>query len=180
VVVRGFEEAGVVSAAKHFPNYGTATSDSHVSLPVVGYDRRTLWAHDLPPFRAAIDAEVPMVMVGHLVYPVIDPDNPASFSRDAISMLRGDLEFDGVVVTDDLEIAGARGGGEPAEAAVRAVEAGTDLLIISGPPQQQAHAYDAVLDAVESGEIPRARIEESVGRLLGVKEEYDLRGAGRH
>jgi beta-N-acetylhexosaminidase len=178
--VRGFEKAGVVSAAKHFPNHGAATSDSHVSLPVVGHDRRTLWAHDLPPFRAAIDARVPMVMVGHLVYPAIDPDNPASLSRDAISMLRGDLEFDGVVVTDDLAMAGATGGGAPAEAAVRAVEAGVDLLIISGPSQRQAAAYDAVVAAVESGEIPRARIEESVGRLLGVKEEYDLRGACRH
>jgi beta-N-acetylhexosaminidase len=173
--VRGFEDAGVVSAAKHFPNHGAANSDSHVSLPVVRHDAQTLKSHDLPPFEAAIEAGVPMVMVGHLVYPAIDPDHPASLSEDAISMLRGDLGFRGVVVTDDLAMQGATGGGSPAKAAVDAVEAGADLLLISSFPQQQAEAYDAVVKAVESGEIPRSRIEKSVGRLLEVKQRYDLR-----
>jgi beta-N-acetylhexosaminidase len=175
--VEGFEEAGVVSAAKHFPNHGPATSDSHVSLPVIRHDAKTLQSYDLPPFEAAIEAGVPMVMVGHLVYPAIDPHNPASLSRDAISMLRRDLGFDGVVVTDDLAMAGAKSGGT--QAAVEAVEAGADLLVISSP-QQQIYAYDSVVAAVESEEIPRSRIEKSVGRLLTVKERYDLGGAGRH
>ncbi len=87
-------------------------------------------------------------------------------------MLREELGFDGVVVTDDLAMAGA--GGSPARAAVEAVEAGADLLIISSPPQQQADAYDAVVAAVESGEIPRKRIRESVERVLRVKGEYKL------
>jgi beta-N-acetylhexosaminidase len=178
--VEGFEEAGVVSAAKHFPNHGPARSDSHVSLPVIKHDAKTLQSYDLPPFEAAVDAGVPMVMVGHLVYPAIDPHNPASLSKEAISMLRGDLGFDGVVVTDDLAMAGAKGGGTLAEAAVEAVEAGADLLLVSSPPQQQADAYDAVVAAVESGEIPRARIRTSVERILEIKERYDLRGAGRH
>ena len=178
--VEGFEEAGVVSAAKHFPNHGSATSDSHVSLPVIRHDAKTLQSYDLPPFEAAIEAGVPMVMVGHLVYPTIDPHDPVSLSRDAMGMLREDLGFDGVIVTDDLAMTGAKGGGTPAEAAVEAVEAGADLLLVSSPPQQQADAYDAVVAAVESGEIPRARIEKSVERLLTVKEGYHLGGAGRH
>jgi beta-N-acetylhexosaminidase len=178
--VEGFESAGVISAAKHFPNHGPATSDSHASLPIIRHDAKTLESHDLPPFEAAVDAGVPMVMVGHLLYPAIDPHNPASLSRDAMSMLRRDLGFDGVVVTDDLAMAGAKGGGTPAEAAVRAVQAGADLLILSSPPQQQADAYDAVVAAVESGKIPRSRIEKSVERLLTVKEGYHSRGAGRH
>ena len=178
--VEGFEQAGVVSAAKHFPNHGPATSDSHVSLPVIRHDAKTLKSYDLPPFEAAIEAGVPMVMVGHLVYPAIDPHNPASLSRDAIGMLRKDIGFDGVVVTDDLAMAGAKGGDSPAEAALQAVRAGADLVVVSSPPQQQVEAYDAVVAAVESGEIPRSRIENSVGRLLTVKERYDLRGAGRH
>jgi beta-N-acetylhexosaminidase len=177
--VEGFEEAGVVSAAKHFPNHGPATSDSHVSLPVIRHDAKTLQSYDLPPFEAAIEAGVPMVMVGHLVYPAIDPHNPASVSKDAIGMLRRDLGFDGVVVTDDLAMAGAKGAGTPAEAAVQAVQAGADLFIVSSPPQQ-ADAYDAVADAVESGEIPQSRVQKSVKRLLRVKERYDLRGARRH
>jgi beta-N-acetylhexosaminidase len=178
--VEGFEEAGVISAAKHFPNHGPATSDSHVSLPVIRHDAKTLRTYDLPPFEAAIEAGVPMVMVGHLVYPTIDPHNPASLSRDAIIMLRRDLSFDGVVVTDDLAMAGAKGEGTPAEAAVEAVQAGADLLVVSSPPQQQADAYGAVVDAVESGEIPRSRIEKSVERLLTVKGGYHSRGAIRH
>jgi beta-N-acetylhexosaminidase len=178
--VKGFEDAGVVSAAKHFPNHGASNSDSHGSLPVIRHDEKKLEGYDLPPFQAAIDAGVPMVMVGHLVYPAIDPERPASLSRDAISKLRGDLGFRGVVVTDDLAMEGATGGGPPAEAAVDAVEAGADLLIISSAPQQQADAYDAVVGAVESGDISRARIEESVSRLLEVKERYDLGVEVRH
>ncbi|HET9927267.1 MAG TPA: glycoside hydrolase family 3 N-terminal domain-containing protein [Rubrobacter sp.] len=178
--VEGFEEAGIISAAKHFPNHGAATSDSHAGLPVIRHDAKTLESYDLPPFEAAVDAGVPMVMVGHLLYPAIDSHNPASLSGDAIGVLRRDLGFDGVIVTDDLARAGARGSGTPAAAAVRAVRAGADLIKVSSPPQQQADAYDAVVEAVESGEIPRSRIEKSVERLLAVKEGYHLRGAGRH
>jgi beta-N-acetylhexosaminidase len=178
--VEGFEEAGIISAAKHFPNHGAATSDSHAGLPVIRHDAKTLESYDLPPFEAAVDAGVPMVMVGHLLYPAIDPHNPASLSGDAIGVLRRDLGFDGVIITDDLAMAGARGSGTAAEAAVRAVRAGADLIIVSSPPQQQADAYDAVVEAVESGEIPRTRLEKSVERLLAVKEGYHLRGAGRH
>jgi len=178
--IEGYKEAGVVSAAKHFPNHGAATSDSHESTPVVEHDLATVRSRDLPPFEAAVAAGVPMVMVGHLVYPAIDPGRPASLSPEAIGMLRGELGFDGVVVTDDLAMAGATGGGAPAGAAVEAVKAGADLLIVSSPPQQQADAYDAVLEAVESGEIPRGRIEASVERIHRVKDDYSLgRGATR-
>ena len=178
--VEGFEEAGIVSAAKHFPNHGAATSDSHVSLPVVEHDLATLRSYDLPPFEAAIAAGVPMVMVGHLVYPAIDPERPASLSPEAIAMLRERLGFEGIVVTDDLAMAGASGRGPPARAAVEAVKAGADLLVISSPPEQQADAYDAVLAAVASGEIPRREIRDSVGRLLEVKSDYSLHEAGTH
>lgn len=172
--VEGFEAAGVVSAAKHFPNHGAATADSHESLPVIDHDLATVRSHDLPPFEAAVEAGVPMVMAGHLLYPAIDPEKPASLSGKAIGMLREELGFDGVVVTDDLAMAGATGGGSPARAAVAAVKAGADLLLISSPPQQQADAYDAVVAAVEGGEIPRQRIRASVERVLRVKGDYPL------
>lgn len=172
--IEGFESAGIVSSAKHFPNHGPAPSDSHVSLPTIEHDAATLESYDLPPFRAAVEAGVPMVMVGHLVYPAIDPENPASLSPEAYSMLRKDLGFEGVIVTDDLVMEGATGGGPPAEAVVEAVSAGADLLILSSPPQEQADAYDAVVEAVESGEIPEERIRASVERILEVKERYGL------
>ena len=172
--VGGFEAAGVVSAAKHFPNHGPAASDSHEDLPVVDHDGETLRSYDLPPFRAAVGAGVPMVMMGHLLYPAIDPERPASLSPAAYRMLREDLGFEGVAVTDDLAMAGASGGGPPSRAAVEAVKAGADMLVISSPAQQQADAYDAVVAAVESGEIPEGRVREAVGRVLEVKDRYDL------
>lgn len=175
--IRGFREAGVVSSAKHFPNHGPATSDSHEALPVIDHDEQTIQTYDLPPFRAAVDAGVPMVMVGHLVYPAVDPENPASLSETWIRTLREDLGFEGVVVTDDLAMSGANGGRPPAEAAVRAVKAGNDLLIISSPPEEQAEAYNAIVRAVRAGEIDEAGIRASVGRIMEVKREYSLHGA---
>ncbi len=172
--IEGFESAGVVSAVKHFPNHGPALADSHVGRPVVEHDRATVEGVDLPPFLAAVEAGVPMVMVGHLVYPAIDPDRPASLSPAAVGLLREELGFDGVVVTDDLGMEGARRGGTVAEAAVEAVRAGADLLVVSGLPEEQAAAYGAVVAAVESGDIPRERIDDSVKRIMNVKERYPL------
>ena len=177
--VEGFERAGIVSAAKHFPNHGPAVADSHEALPVVDHDMETLQSYDLPPFRAAVEAGVPMMMAGHLLYPAVDAERPASLSPKWMGILREVLGFDGVVVTDDLAMAGASGGGTPERAAVKAVKAGADLLVVSSPPQQQADAYDAVVAAVESGEIPEEKVRRSVGRLIEVKETYGFaRGMG--
>ncbi|CAN5605949.1 hypothetical protein BH24ACT18_BH24ACT18_18430 [soil metagenome] len=170
--VEGFERAGIVSAAKHFPNHGPAVADSHEALPVVDHDMETLQSYDLPPFRAAVEAGVPMMMAGHLLYPAVDAERPASLSPKWMGILREDLGFDGVVVTDDLAMAGASGGGTQERAAVEAVGAGADLLVVSSPPKQQADAYDAVVAAVESGEIPEERVRASVRRLIEVKETY--------
>ena len=172
--VEGFQAAGVVSAAKHFPNHGVATVDSHVGFPVVEHDMSTILYYDLPPFRAAVRAGVPMVMMGHLLYPAIDPELPASLSPPAVRLLREELNFDGVVVTDDLSMAAASGGEPPAEAAVAAVRAGADLLIMSGSAQEQADAYEAVVAAVEDGEISQEQIERPVRRIVEVKRNYAI------
>ena len=178
--VEGFDAAGIASAAKHFPNHGPAAVDSHKRLPVVNHDMSTIESYDLAPFRAAIEAGAPMVMAGHLLYPAVDAERPASLSPRWISMLREDLGFEGVVVTDDLAMAGASGGDTPERAAVGAVRAGVDLLIVSSPPQQQADAYDAVVAAVESGEIPEERVRASVERLLSVKKAYGFAPRSRN
>ena len=172
--VEGFESAGVVSAAKHFPNHGVATVDSHVGFPVVDHGLPTILSYDLPPFRAAVEAGVPMAMVGHLIYPAIDPERPASLSPQAIQLLREELSFDGVIVSDDLSMAAASAEGSPANAAVAAVKAGVDLLILSSSAQEQADAYEAVLAAVESGEIPEQQIKRSVERIVKAKRSYTL------
>lgn len=172
--VEGFEAAGVVSAAKHFPNHGVATVDSHVDYPVVDHDLSTIMSQDLPPFRAAVESGVPMVMMGHLLYPAIDAEKPASLSPKATKLLREELGFDGIIVTDDLSMTAASGGGSSAEATVGAVKAGVDLLILSRPAQEQADAHEAVVAAVESGEITEKQIERSVRRIVEVKRNYPL------
>jgi beta-N-acetylhexosaminidase len=176
--IEGFEEVGVVSSAKHFPNHGPALEDSHVSQPRIDHDMQTILQSDLPPFRAAVEAGVPMIMVGHLVYPALDPERPASLSPAAIELLRGEMGFDGVIVTDDLIMEGATRGGTPAQAALQAVEAGADLLMVSGPPEEQAASYDAIVAAVESGKIPRERIDASVERITSIKNRYPLYSGG--
>ena len=172
--VEGFEEAGVVSAAKHFPNHGPALEDSHVGYPRVEHGMDEVLEADLAPFRAAVAAGVPVVMVGHLVYPAVDPERPASLSPRALRLLREEVGFGGVIVTDDLAMEGARRGGTVARAAVEAVAAGADLLVVSGAPHEQADAYDAVVAAVEAGEIPRERIQVSARRIAGVKSRYPV------
>src|SRR5919112_69958 len=160
--VGGFKEAGIVSAAKHFPNHGPALKDSHIARPVVDHDVETVVRSDLAPFRAAVE-----------------PERPASLSPAAVWLLRDELGFNGVIVTDDLVMEGARRGGTTAEAALRAVEVGVDLLIISGPPEEQAAAYDGIVAAVESGSIARERIDASVERIERVKDRYQIFGEVR-
>jgi beta-N-acetylhexosaminidase len=173
--VRGFEAAGIISAAKHFPNHGAAKVDSHTALPVVDHDIQTILSDDLPPFKQAVKASVPMVMGGHLLYPAIDPERPASLSPKAVKVLREEVGFDGVIITDDLAMEGAKQGGTVMQAAVKAVSAGANMLIISSSPQEQADAYAAVVQGVEQGRISRHQIDDSVERIRKLKRQYLLR-----
>jgi beta-N-acetylhexosaminidase len=135
---------------------------------------QTVLSYDLPPFKRAVEAGVPMVMGGHLLYPAIDPERPASLSPKAIKLLRQEVGFDGVMITDDLAMEGAKQGGTVAQAAVKAVSAGADMLIISSP-QEQADAYTAVVRGVKQGRISQDQINDSVGRILKLKQQYLLR-----
>jgi beta-N-acetylhexosaminidase len=174
--VRGFEAAGIISTAKHFPNHGAAKVDSHTGLPVVDHDMQTVLSYDLPPFKQVVEAGVPMVMVGHLLYPAIDPERPASLSPKAIKLLRQEVGFDGVIITDDLAMEGAKQGGTVAQAAVKAVSAGADMLIISSP-QEQVDAYAAVVRGVKQRRISQDQINDSVDRILKLKQQYLLRNS---
>jgi len=158
--VEGYEEAGVVCAAKHFPNHGAARTDSHAGLPVVNHDLAEIRSHDLPPFRAAIEAGVPMVMVGHLLYPALDPDRPASLSPEAIGVLREELDFRGVVVTDDLAMAGVSGGRPPARAAVEAVKAGASGYLLKGA------TVDKIVEAIKEVRAGGTVIQPNLARRL--------------
>ncbi|MFG2044741.1 glycoside hydrolase family 3 protein [Dactylosporangium sp. NPDC048998] len=164
--VRGLQSAGVAAAAKHFPGHGHTTVNSHSSLPVLGQSLDALQSGDLPPFLAARDAGIGLIMSGHLEVKAVDPGGPASFSsKILVDLLRTKLGYTGVVVTDALNMTPAEAW-PPGEAAVRAILAGNDVLLM--PPNLTA-AYKGLLDAVRSGRITKQRLIESATRILTLK-----------
>jgi len=162
--VRGFHVGGVSAVAKHFPGHGDTGVDSHFGLPEVTHTLEQLHEIDLPPFEADIAAGVDTIMTAHVVLPTIDPGVPATMSHAVLTgLLRRELGFDGLIVTDALDMAGATSTYPPDVAPVEAVLAGADQLLV--PPQLDT-AYAAVLDAVHSGVISRQRLDRSVRRIL--------------
>jgi beta-glucosidase-like glycosyl hydrolase/CubicO group peptidase (beta-lactamase class C family) len=172
--IRGVQENGGLATAKHFPGHGDTTSDSHIDLPVVNADRERLDRLELVPFRAAIAAGVGSIMTGHLNVPALEPDpnTPATLSSRVLTdLLRKQLAFEGLVVTDAMDMGGITVRYAPGEAAVRAFLAGADALLM--PPVPDA-AYEALLAAVKSGRIPQDRLDASVRRILKAKGRLGL------
>lgn len=168
--VRGARSAGLMTVVKHFPGHGDTETDSHLALPVLAVDRFRLEAVELKPFRAAIGAGVDGVMTAHLAVPVLDPGHrprPATLSPPILTeLLRDDLGFRGLVVTDALHMDGVKRQGRTGEVAVAAVKAGADVLLI--PPDEE-DAIDALVRAVRRGELTEARLDRSVRRVLAAK-----------
>ena len=166
--VRGVQAEGVAATAKHFPGHGDTDTDSHLALPVVHSDRARLDSVELVPFRAAIGAGIAGVMTAHIALPAIGHDTvPATLVAGIMSgLLRDTLGFRGLTFTDALDMKGVGKGYSIEQSAVLALEAGADILLM---PSDTRRAIDAVVTAVEKGEIPRARIEASLRRLLELK-----------
>ncbi|MCJ0870909.1 glycoside hydrolase family 3 protein [Streptomyces sp. AP-93] len=171
--IRGYQGAGVAATAKHFPGHGDTGTDSHVGLPLMTHTRARWEELDEPPFRAAVEAGVDVVMTAHIVFPALDPSgDPATLSRPIVTgILRERLGFRGVVVTDALDMAGVRQKYGDDRVPVLALKAGCDQLL---NPPDLGLAVRSVLAAVESGELTRARIEESVLRILELKARRGL------
>src|SRR5262249_4592217 len=172
--VRGVEENGGLSTAKHFPGHGDTAADSHIDLPVIRADRQRLDSLELVPFRAAIAAGVGSIMTGHLNVPALEPDTntPATLSSHILTgLLRTDLHFQGLVVTDAMDMGGITVRFAPGEAAVRAVLAGADCLLMSPVPDA---AFEALQQAVKAGRISRERLDTSVRRILEAKARLGL------
>jgi beta-N-acetylhexosaminidase len=172
--IRGIEENGGLATAKHFPGHGDVSVDSHLALPTVPGDRKELETTELVPFRAAIGASVGSVMPGHLAVPAFEPDAsvPATTSRNILTgLLRDELKYKGLVVTDAMDMGGVTSRYPPGEAAVRAVEAGADVLLM--PPVPDA-AMAGLERAVQSGRITEKRVDESVRRILQAKSRLGL------
>ncbi len=168
-VVSEMNKGGILSALKHFPGYGN-NEDTHTGI---AYDKRSiesLWENDLVPFKRGIEAGAPVVMVSHNVILSIDGERPASLSPEVISLLRDEMGFCGVIMTDDLSMDAIGDFTESGEAAVLAVMAGADLLCCSDTERQ----YEAVIQAVYEGRISEERIELSVRRILEAKEKIGI------
>ncbi|MER5949474.1 glycoside hydrolase family 3 protein [Streptomyces sp. NPDC001904] len=171
--VEGLHRGGVAATAKHFPGHGDTDTDSHVGLPRITHSRAQLDAIDLPPFRAAVAAGVDLIMTAHISVPALDPTGvPATMSHAVVTgLLREELGFDGLIVTDALDMRGASGQFPPDKAAVTALAAGVDMLVLS---PDLPRAYAAVLDAVRSGRISMTRLDASVIRVLSHKVRRGL------
>ena len=169
----GLAQAGVLPTLKHFPGHGDTSVDSHSSLPTIDHDLATLEQVDLPPFAVAGSLGAPVsVMTGHLAVPALDPTGtPATLSAPILQVLREDLGFDGVVVTDAMNMGALDGFGGPGVLAVQAIAAGNDVVLM---PTDLPAAYDAVLAAVADGTLPLARVDEAVRRVLTAKAELGL------
>lgn len=164
---RGLQSAGVAAAAKHFPGHGDTAADSHLELPVVDAPADVLRERELVPFRAVVAAGVRAVMTSHLLLPQLDPDLPATMSPTILGMLRDELGFDGVIVTDALDMHGASGERGIPEAAVLALAAGCDLLCIGteNTDAQLQSIEDAIASAVATGRLTPARLAEAAHRV---------------
>jgi beta-N-acetylhexosaminidase len=185
-VVGAYEDAGLVSTAKHFPGHGSANGNTHSGLVASATTRAVFETTHLPPFSAAVSAGVEAVMVAHIVAEAYDPDNPASRSRTVIEdLLRGQLGFEGLVVTDDIMMAGASVGTTDSDdtdsasqsvgaIAVDCLNAGCDLLVSTAPLATQRATIAAIVAAVRSGSIARERLDEAVLRNLEVKLRHGL------
>lgn len=171
--VRGLQVGGAIATVKHFPGHGDTDTDSHLDLPIIPFDRARLDTLELIPFRAAIQAGVKSVMTAHLAFPALAPDSVPGTLSPAITdeLLRDDLGFDGLVVTDALDMQGVTKHFGVGETAVRALEAGADMLLMSEDPYV---ARQAILDAIEAGRLTEARVDRSVRRILQTKEEMQL------
>ncbi|WP_431780245.1 glycoside hydrolase family 3 protein [Streptomyces chumphonensis] len=173
--VEGYQSgrAGVAATAKHFPGHGDTDVDSHTDLPVIHHTLEEWREIDAPPFREAVRADVGAIMTAHIQFPELDPSGaPATLSEPIMTgLLREELGYDGVVVTDSLSMAGVRETYPDAEVPVRALRAGVDLLLM---PPDLPTAYDAVLDAVTTGELTEERIDRSVRRVLELKHDQGI------
>jgi beta-N-acetylhexosaminidase len=165
--IQGLQRHGVLATAKHFPGHGDTTVDSHTDLPTVNHKLERIHAVELKPFRAAIDAGVAAIMTAHIRYTTLDASCPATLSPKVLTqLLRDELKFDGIIITDDMAMKAIDARYPAGEAAVLAVEAGADMILTPGLLAKQRQVYNALLSAVKSGKIPEARLNQSVRRIL--------------
>jgi beta-N-acetylhexosaminidase len=177
-MIETYQAAGVMATAKHFPGHGDTTLDSHFALPTVLHDRRRLERVELVPFRAAIAADVAVIMTAHITFPAVDdtPGLPATLSPKVLTdLLRREMGYKGLLITDSLAMGAIEASGRTIpQAAVEALAAGADLLLFAGGYDTHRAAYRELVWAVHSGRIPLARLDDAVRRILLYKARYGI------
>ncbi len=171
-VCRGIQKMGVVAVAKHFPGHGDTKEDSHFALPKVNKTVAQLEELELIPFRRVIRSRVEAIMTAHIMNPAVDPELPSTLSKKTIDILRNDLRFSKIIISDDMEMKAIADHYSVEDAAVLAVNAGCDMLIYKADAGLPMVAFEAVVKAVESNKISMSTLEQAVGRILGVKKMY--------
>lgn len=173
--MKGIESEDVVPVVKHFPGHGDTSVDSHLELPIVNKSAEELAKLEWLPFQAAIKEGTDAVMVAHILFPKLDPDKPASLSSKIIGeLLRGDMKYQGIVITDDLTMGAIMKNYDLATAAVDTINAGSDILLIAHGYENEKRVIESLLDQVKKGKIQETRIDESVYRILALKAKYNL------
>ena len=173
--IKGLQQNGVLATAKHFPGHGDTTVDSHTDLPTVSHDVERIRAIELKPFRAVIEAKVAAIMTAHIVFSTLDADCPATLSRPILTdLLREELGFDGLIITDDMEMKAIDRRYRTGEAVVMAIAAGADMVLTLWTYQNQLEVFDALVSAVKSGRISEDRINQSVERILKYKTAFGV------
>ncbi len=167
-VVDGIHAAHMLSAAKHFPGHGNTSVSSETQLPRIDEDLSTLTARDWPPFEAAISHDTDFVLMGHLFYPAIDPNRSTDLSPNTYNFLRGALRFRGAILSDDMEMGAITASTPTPEAAVEFLLAGGDMVMVAHDLSVADATYDAIKAAVESGRLPRSRLDDAVATLQSV------------
>jgi beta-N-acetylhexosaminidase len=169
--VAGFQDdAGILACGKHFPGHGDTDTDSHHALPRIAHNRDRLEQMELVPFRAAIRSDVAALMTSHILFPALDPELPATLSPAILTgLLRREMGFDGLIITDSLEMRGVAERWGSAEAAVLAAIAGADVLLCCHTWETQIAIRDALISAARSGRLPQSRIDDSLGRIARAK-----------
>lgn len=173
--MKGLQDGNIIPVGKHFPGHGDTAVDSHVGIPRINKDLGQLNSLELIPFREAIKNNVEGIMIAHILLPKIDAKYPATLSKTIINdILREEMGFKGIVVTDDMTMGAIAKNYKIGDAAVKSIEAGSDLILIAHDYNKAAAAFDSIINAVKSGSIREERINESLYRILLLKKRYAL------
>ena len=173
VVIKEYEKYGIITVGKHFPGHGAASADSHKTLPTIDLSKEEMQEH-IKPFEEAIKIGLPAIMAAHVLYPAFDETNPASISKKIIEeLLVNEMAFDGVIITDDMEMNGIKGFTR-FEACIKAINAGVNIFIFRDTTKDIVELIEKLENAVIEGIIPEEKIENSFDKIINLKRQYGI------